>query len=255
MRTVADIARDVATQDNLCTENPLFVVQQRRRIFGLAPDYVEDFVWLSADSERTQADQATTDRLEKFHELAYEDKCTLQDEDGPCTWERVGYRDMWVFVTGCFTRAGCEAYLRLNGHNLGETRIYVEGGYRNHEWETMRKHLLEMPGVLERMNAETALLRARLAKLEGSCSRCGENDRMLVVDGPDDSRVCLDCFVECACDFARAEFEVKLDELHVAARTVSNAYTEGTDAILGDTVRAMMALVPPPDAPDKGGAP
>ncbi len=154
MRTVTAIAADVATQDNLCTENPLFVVQQRKQIFGLSADYTEDFLWMSDDFERTAADEATSARLEKLYDETYDDKITLQDdEDGPSKWVRIGYRDEWKFVTACFTRAGCEAYLRLNGHNLGETRIYVEGSYRNDEVATLRAYLLRLPHLHEAMRA------------------------------------------------------------------------------------------------------
>ena len=149
MRTITDIARDIATQDNECTANPQFVVQKHERIWGLSLEYTEEYAWVSIeDFERQEADEKTTKKLERLRDETYDDEIELEDEEGDKTkWARVGYRDQWVFVTACLTRAGCEEYLRLNGHNLGKTRIMVEGETRNHEWEALRTHIARMPAV------------------------------------------------------------------------------------------------------------
>ncbi len=149
MRTIADIAAALSTQDNECTANPQFVVQKHERIWGLGFDCTEDYAWISVvDFERQEADEKTTKKLDALHDESYDDELELNDDDG-CTvkWERVGYRDQWVFVTACMTRAGCEEYLRLNGHNLGKTRIMVEVETRNKEWEALRAHIARVPYV------------------------------------------------------------------------------------------------------------
>lgn len=53
----------------------------------------------------------------------------------------------WEFVTACLTEHGCKEYLRFNGHNLGETRIYAESGFRNQEVQMLR--LILMGGAVE----------------------------------------------------------------------------------------------------------
>jgi hypothetical protein len=155
MRTITNIAAALATQDNECTANPMFVVQKRERIWGLGLEYTEDYAWISvADFERQQADEKTAKKLEALHDESYNDEIELEDSDGEkIKWSRVGYRDQWVFVTACMTRAGCEEYLRLNGHNLGKTRIMVEGETRNHEWATLRAHIARMPPVYAAIKA------------------------------------------------------------------------------------------------------
>lgn len=165
MRTITDIARDIATQDNECTANPQFVVQKHERIWGLSLEYTEEYAWVSIeDFEHQEADNKTAKKLEALHAESYDDEIALEDEDGCMVkWTRVGYRDQWVFVTACLTRAGCEEYLRLNGHNLGKTRIMVEGETRNKEWETLRAHIARMPPVYAAIKAAH---RARAEKNE-----------------------------------------------------------------------------------------
>jgi hypothetical protein len=134
MRTVQEIAQDVATQDNAITELPVFIVQQRKRLYGIDDSYATESVWVDKD------DWSEVEDLEKIKELDAAEKNGDDIED----YERCGIRDEWEFVTACFTRVGCEEYLRVNGHNLTDPRIYVASGYRNTEWETMRKYLLGM---------------------------------------------------------------------------------------------------------------
>ena len=145
MRTVQDIAQDVATQDNAITELPMFIVQQRRRTYGIDDHYASEFVWMSEGDDPHEADVETTAKLDAAFKESCDITISIPDEDDPeneTTWTRVGYRDYWEFVTVCFTRRGCEDYLRVNGHNLTDPRIYVASGYRNAEWKTMREFLL-----------------------------------------------------------------------------------------------------------------
>ncbi len=45
------IAHDLATQDNRATAHPMFVVQQRRRIYGMGHDYSDELVWLDEEGD------------------------------------------------------------------------------------------------------------------------------------------------------------------------------------------------------------
>jgi hypothetical protein len=145
MRTVQEIAQDVATQDNAITELPIFIVRQNRRTYGVDFGYTDDFVWISDGDESHEADSETAAKLDELSKTSdYDDEIVLGDDGEETTWKKVGYRDHWEFVTACFTRRGCEDYLSINGHNLTKHEIYVDSGYRNAEWKTMRKHLLGM---------------------------------------------------------------------------------------------------------------
>ena len=45
-----------------------------------------------------------------------------------------------------FTEQGAKDYIKINGHNLREPRIYVESGHRNYEWREVRAHLMSLRG-------------------------------------------------------------------------------------------------------------
>jgi len=101
---VEQISELVRTQDNRATSDPIFIVQQKRRIWGMDGHYSDDYEWIDGD--------------------------------------RVYYVDMWEFVTACFTEQGCKDYIAANGHNLNEPRIYAASAYRNREMIAIRKLLV-----------------------------------------------------------------------------------------------------------------
>ena len=119
---IAAIIERLHTQDNRITDNPLFAVQQRRRIYGMNADYCDNAEWI-LDGETITLDpgEAPPDRAQK-----------------------VGYVDKWEFVTGCMTEQGCKDYIVANGHNLHAPRIYAYGSYRNAEFIALRKWLMSL---------------------------------------------------------------------------------------------------------------
>lgn len=116
------IAQRLHTQDNRITQDPLFAVQQRRRIWGVDPEYCDNSEWVLDGESITLED----------------------DEDAPEGARKVGYFDKWEFVTGCFTEQGCKDFITCNGHNLNEPRIYAYGSYRNAEFIALRKWLMSL---------------------------------------------------------------------------------------------------------------
>ena len=126
------------TQDNRITHEPVFVVEQKQRVWGFDPAYADSYAWLDADNDHNEASEEEAKALDAKY---------IADEDTG-SWMMVHYRDRWEFVTACFTEAGCEAYLKLNGHNLNETRIYVHSGYRNGEWIAVRAALMVTAAVM-----------------------------------------------------------------------------------------------------------
>jgi hypothetical protein len=135
--TLLAIAENLRTQDNRITANPIFLVQKKVRTYGFDPDYDdtgEFTVWRHQDGAEADAEEAA--RLD-----------ALDDAGGelPEEWSRTSFQDSWETVQPFFTEDGAKEYLRINGHNVhGETRIYVESGWRNAEWETIRELLLSL---------------------------------------------------------------------------------------------------------------
>lgn len=128
------MAQAVRTQENFCTAEPIFVVQQRRRIYGIDEAYCEakEIVWLDEEGCELSFDEA------EALEVAYQQNGVVPEMN-----HRVGYRDTWEFVQPFVTHSGAEAYIQANSHRMNEARIYVDSGHRNPEWKEVRRQLKE----------------------------------------------------------------------------------------------------------------
>lgn len=133
---ILDIAKRLHTQNNRATDAPLFIVEEKVRVYGFDPDYADkdSIVWIDGANDHEEATPEEHAKLEaKWQETSEE----------PADWTRTAYQDRWEFVTACFTEAGCRDYIARNGHNhRGELRVYADGSYRNEEWRAVRTFLM-----------------------------------------------------------------------------------------------------------------
>lgn len=110
-----EIGERLRTQDNRITENPMFCVQTKRR--DLVPeDFSNETVWVLDGEEVDEG----TEGAEEYY-----------------------IQERWETVMVAFTEEGCKEYLRQNGHNLCQPRIYVESFNRCPEMLAIRKWLME----------------------------------------------------------------------------------------------------------------
>ena len=61
--------------------------------------------------------------------------------------EEYSIAERWETVMVAFTEDGCKEYLRQNGHNLCEPRIYVESFNRCPEMIAIRNWLLSLENI------------------------------------------------------------------------------------------------------------
>lgn len=126
MQRIGELIR---TQDNRCTSDPLFIVQQKKRIWGMDGDYCDAYEWVAEDDPEVVASDVERAGLD-----------AIESRGGDVTgWNKVHYVDQWEFVTACFTEQGCKDYIEANGHNLNEPRIYAASAYRNREIIAIRE--------------------------------------------------------------------------------------------------------------------
>lgn len=132
--SILAIARNLKTQDNRITDLPIFLVQQKRRIW--TEDDSEGYVWMNEDF-----DEAGDDKVRELDEL---------DESGaeiPKGYFKAHYVHVWETSQPFLTEQGAKDYIAINGHNLKESRIYVDSGWRNEEWRMVRDFLMTLDNV------------------------------------------------------------------------------------------------------------
>lgn len=128
--SLESISRELNSQDNRCTTEPMFCVQILRRDVGYDVAYASHTCWHDSSNDVT----------------VYDDDPEFKEPTGS-EWEQFGYTDRWETVMVAFTEAGCLDYLQRDGHNVqrrafrGQVRIYAESFNRCLEMITIRESL------------------------------------------------------------------------------------------------------------------
>ena len=142
LATVQDLEHELRTQDNQYTSHAIFLVEEKRRITGLDLEYSENVLWWNGTTEEEVTRESDPARFQELE--AVFDAGSGEPED----WTRTGYKDEWRFVQPFLTVKAAEEFRTRNAHRLGETRVFVDSGYRNTEWQLIRELF---GGVLRRM--------------------------------------------------------------------------------------------------------
>ncbi len=130
-KQLEEIGQRIISQDNRHTSQPIYIIFQVERIYGLDPNYADKPIWMHQDGE--EANEGETKTCEEHYEK------TGDELDG---WYRTDYVDRDRFVTACFTEEGAKTYLEKNGHNLKKPHIYVDTLWRNDEMIAVREFIM-----------------------------------------------------------------------------------------------------------------
>lgn len=138
----AELASNLKTQDNLATQHPLYCVYSKRSI------YIEDgyggmetkYVWVDADDYSEVEGDGLSEALSVISEGYDSVEVTVDDYKRQYHRKTVGVIPQ--FETACLTRAGADAYLAANGHNLNQPYIHVHSLNRNDEMIGLREHVI-----------------------------------------------------------------------------------------------------------------
>lgn len=142
------IGRRIAAQDNRATDQPMFVVFQKREIV-VDGDYDHDRIaWIGEegrepDEETAAKLDAMRNDIESDHFMAGEIEIDDEDE-GREEWRYLALKEVDEFVTACFTEQGCKEFLAIHGHNLRQPFIYAAGSFRNREYQQLRTLMLNL---------------------------------------------------------------------------------------------------------------
>jgi hypothetical protein len=120
------IGREIKKQDNRCTADPIFAVQEKRKIWGCAEEYADGSCWV--DSENEEAEDRIAALLDEI----------LRKGADTFDWTRVFYRTEWVFVTAFLTEKGARDYVERLDLELIPRRVYAYSGYDNREFQAIR---------------------------------------------------------------------------------------------------------------------
>ena len=202
------MAKEIHTQDNACTHEPIYMVQRHRRTYGFDPSYSDKPVYINEDGDEVTIDPKDPDAYRCTNEEHCNEPVSAEDMEEECcshcgvsfdrgNWclTRTAYQDTWENVMPFFTRKGAEEYLRINGHNLEgkeKPRIYVESAYRNAEWIAIRK-MLSMLNLSEELVDEVIAEEKAAAEYTGDLHDADPNCKHFIVHANGGGVKCTKC--------------------------------------------------------------
>lgn len=139
---LTELASNLNTQDNLATQYPFYCVYSKRSIYiedGYGGIETKD-VWVD-DDDYCEVEDGLSEALSVISEGYSSVKVTVDDCKTQYHRKTVGIIPQ--FETACLTRAGADAYLAANSHNLNQPYIHVHSLNRNDEMIGLREHIID----------------------------------------------------------------------------------------------------------------
>lgn len=131
-----EIQHELKTQDNRITSDPIFLVQERKRIYGMDTNFLDDdqIIWYHCDGVEADED-----------EKVFLDDLDESGGDIDDCWDKVGYIEEDKTVQSFFTEKAAQDFIDRNKHRYeGKPSIYVESLYRNPEMRLIRDFILSL---------------------------------------------------------------------------------------------------------------
>jgi len=144
------------------TADPIFLVQEEKRVWGMDTEYAEGTAYVEQDSGDYHEYEALQDYIKELDEdqvaalhhdaehVCDERLDALDDDDllyllnhKGYSISLAGYVDRWEYVSAHFTMQAAEDYIRHNKYRHGKLRVYVDSQYRCYEFNTIIKAILD----------------------------------------------------------------------------------------------------------------
>jgi len=131
---LTELATKLNTQGNRCTQDPLFVVFQKKQVFGVTDEYTENSVWVDVDSDYAEATPEKVKVIERY--------TRMYGGLYPRQWRRIGYKEVDEFVTAMFSEEAALLFVSKYHYNYRKPFVYAASLHRNPEMIQIRKMLM-----------------------------------------------------------------------------------------------------------------
>ena len=133
------LKNEMNTQDVLATSHPLYCVFEKDIVWGMDPDFSDQYKWLDVEGFEVDLEQ---------YELSEE---LVEDEEGFAAWQKDVGIDLHInkvhyvvrdrFLSAHFTMKAAHLYINQNHYNLKNPFVYVMSLYRCHEMIKIQEFL------------------------------------------------------------------------------------------------------------------
>ena len=125
------LAEELRTQDNDCTADSIYLVQEERIVYGFESQYAEKYHWFFPDDG-------------EYFEVPEDGEGLPLDEDQAeeFGYEKAYYNVIHEFKCAHFTLKAAEQYIERQRHNPTNPRVWIESMHRCPEMIAIREFLM-----------------------------------------------------------------------------------------------------------------
>ena len=138
-----NLSKEINTQNNRITADPIFCVYEKRRVY--VPDGCGETGWFS-DEGSLQTEEDIEEICEEYR--TENPESTLDDEEilEELEYHKTDYEIQDTPVSGqpYFSEKAAQNHIDCNHYHYSKPFTYVESAWRNDEWVTIRKIIMDL---------------------------------------------------------------------------------------------------------------
>lgn len=132
---IKNIQKELKTQDNRITADPIFLVQEKERVYGMDLEYAPESCYYDWENYEEVSEEEYEKDLKEWGENFR--------SGARKSYEEVGYFDQWITKLFFFTHKAAQEYIDTRAYrHSGELRIYVASLCDNDEMRQLRNYIL-----------------------------------------------------------------------------------------------------------------
>lgn len=149
------LSQQLHTQDNRCTDNPIFQVRDVKQVPCL-PEHADDTHWRDEEGSAVLDEELIKTLEDASLGGSY---YTLEDDEDapPYTYHCTHTKTLRQVVATFMTQQAADAWVKANEHRHNALEIYIDSGFRNPEWQAIRDFLMSLtPAPVSPVSTSTA---------------------------------------------------------------------------------------------------
>lgn len=149
---LARLSHELRTQKNYGTENPIYCVYRRAKVYNVDPRYSDQIEWRST-MPAISFDDGSPEMNRYISE--FRAKC-LKDDVLAISPERIlyfagfepiHYKTINVFVQAFFSEKAANEFIEVNKGKMDSPYVYVDSAYKNIEIQVLREVIMSVPDI------------------------------------------------------------------------------------------------------------
>ena len=142
---ILKLEKELQTQDNLATQDPLYVVYDWERFWSNDTEW-DSFMWVCEDGGEWTEEELVKELNSLGEDFPYEEGGYFNDAFESLVkakgYTKRYFKEVRRFISAFFTRKSAQDFIDTNHYHWNKPHIYVNSLWRNYEMQDIRNYFL-----------------------------------------------------------------------------------------------------------------